>query len=229
MQPDEDKSQQQHYHHGNVKKSLIDAAMKLIDSNEVELLSLRNLAKEVGVTPSAVYNHFPNKIALMLAIKIRLYDEFNKFFESRYNHTNDPEQDLLKVCMVYYYFSQDYPSRFQFLFSYIFPMEWSTPKMVELSCRTLVRIRNLIPEIYDKYKVPVSDEKVVNTSLLVWAQLHGLVALKKSGSIKAAVAFQDWPEACSLVNHEQVEGLIRNHLKMTVNGILNTLHGESHH
>ena len=165
----------------------------------------------------------------MLAIKIRLYDEFNKFFESRYNHTNDPEQDLLKVCMVYYYFSQDYPSRFQFLFSYIFPMEWSTPKMVELSCHTLVRIRNLIPEIYDKYKVPVSDEKVVNTSLLVWAQLHGLVALKKSGSIKAAVAFQDWPEACSLVNHEQVEGLIRNHLKMTVNAILNTLHGDSHH
>ena len=60
MQPDEDKSQQ-HYHHGNVKESLIDAAMKLIDSNEVELLSLRSLAKEVGVTPSAVYNHFPNK------------------------------------------------------------------------------------------------------------------------------------------------------------------------
>ena len=131
--------------------------------------------------------------------------------------------------MVYYDFSQDYPSRFQFLFSYIFPMEWSTPKMVELSCRTLVRIRSLILEIYDKYKVPVSDEKVVNTSLLVWAQLHGLVALKKSGSIKAAVAFQDWPEACSLVNHEQVEGLIRNHLKMTVNAILNTLHSEGHH
>ena len=228
MQPDEDKPQQ-HYHHGNVKESLIDVAMKLIDSNEVELLSLRSLAKAVGVTPSAVYNHFPNKNALMLAIKIRLYDELNKFFESRYNHTNDPEQDLLEVCMVYYYFSQDYPSRFQFLYSYIFPREWSTPKMVELSCRTLVRTRNLILEIYDKYKVPVSDEKVVNTSLLVWAQLHGLVALKRSGSIKAAVAFQDWPEACSLNNHEQVEELIRNHLKVTVNTILKTLHGEGHH
>ena len=228
MQPDEDKPQQ-HYHHGNVKESLIDVAMKLIDSNEVELLSLRSLAKEVGVTPSAVYNHFPNKNALMLEIKIRLYDEFNKFFESRYNHTNDPEQDLLEVCIVYYYFSQDYPSRFQFLFSCIFPMEWSNPKMVELSCRTLVRTRKLILEICDKYKVPVSDEKVVNTSLLVWAQLHGLVALKNSGSIKAAIDFQDWPEACSLVKHEQAEGLIRNHLRMTVNAILKTVHGEDHH
>ncbi|PDH34876.1 MAG: hypothetical protein CNF02_02305 [OM182 bacterium MED-G28] len=227
MQPDENKPQQ-HYHHGNVKESLIDVAVKLIDSNEVELLSLRSLAKEVGITPSAVYNHFPNKDALMLEIKIRLYDEFNKFFESRCNRTNDPEQDLLEVCIVYYYFSQDYPSRFQFLFSYIFPMEWSNPELVELSCRTLVRTRKLILEIYDKYNVPVSDEKVVNTSLLVWAQLHGLVALKKSGSIKAAVAFQGWPEACSLVNHEQAEGLIRNHLRMTVNAILNTLQGEGH-
>ena len=91
-----------------------------------------------------------------------------------------------------------------------------------------MRTRKLILEIYDKYNVPVSDEKVVNTSLLVWAQLHGLVALKKSGSIKAAVAFQGWPEACSLVNHEQAEGLIRNHLRMTVNAILNTLQSEGH-
>lgn len=228
MQPDEDKPQQR-YHHGNVKEALIDVAMKLIESNEVELLSLRRLAKEVGVTPSAVYNHFSDKNALMLAIKIRLYDEFNKFFESRSSRTDDPEQDLLEICLAYYYFSQEYPSRFHFLFSSILPMEWSTPEMVEISCRTLVRTRKLVLDIYDKYQVQVSEENVVNTTLLVWAQLHGMVALKKSGSIKAAVAYQDWPEACSLVSHEQVEQLIRNHLRMTVNAILNTQHGESHH
>ena len=80
MLTEEDKTQP--YHHGNVREALIDEGMQLIESNQVELLSLRRLAKEVGVTPSAVYNHFPNRNALMLAIKIRLYDEFNKFFEN---------------------------------------------------------------------------------------------------------------------------------------------------
>jgi len=223
----EEKSQR--YHHGNVKEALIDVAMKLIESNEVELLSLRRLAKEVGVTPSAVYNHFSDKNALMLAIKIRLYDEFNKFFEKRSSESEDPEQRLLEILLSYYYFSQEHPSRFHFLFSSILPMEWSTPEMVAIACRTLVKTRRLVLEIYDKYKVPCSEDQVINTTLLVWAQLHGMVALKKSGTIKAAVAYQDWPEACSLVSHEQVEGLIRNHLNMTVNAILNSQHSESHH
>ncbi|NKB34850.1 MAG: TetR family transcriptional regulator [Pseudomonadales bacterium] len=217
------------YHHGNVKEALIDVAMKLIESNEVELLSLRRLAKEVGVTPSAVYNHFSDKNALMLAIKIRLYDEFNKFFESRSSKSDDPEQALLEVCLAYYHFSQVYPSRFHFLFSSILPMEWSTPEMVEISCRTLVKSRKLVLDTYDKYKVPCTEESVVNTTLLIWSQLHGIVALKKSGSIKAAVAYQNWPDTCSLVSHAQVEGLIGNHLKMTVNAILNTQRADSHH
>ena len=54
----EDLKPNQRYHHGNVKEALIDVAMKLIEANEVEMISLRRLSKEVGVTPSAVYNHF---------------------------------------------------------------------------------------------------------------------------------------------------------------------------
>ena len=227
MLTEEDKTQP--YHHGNVREALIGVGMQLIESNQVELLSLRRLAKEVGVTPSAVYNHFPNRNALMLAIKIRLYDEFNKFFENRSSNSGDPEQDLVEICLAYCHFSQEYPSRFHFLFSSILPIEWSTPDMVEIATQTLAKTRKLVLKIYDKYKVPCSEVKVVNTTLLIWAQLHGIVALKKSEIINAAVSYQGWPEACSLVSHEQVEGLIRNHLTMTVNAILNTQHTKSHH
>ena len=135
----------------------------------------------------------------------------------------------MEICLAYCHFSQEYPSRFHFLFSSILPIEWSTPDMVEIATRTLAKTRKLVLKIYDKYKVPCSEEKVVNTTLLIWAQLHGIVALKKSEIINAAVSYQGWPEACSLVSHEQVEGLIRNHLTMTVNAILNTQHAESHH
>ncbi|MCH2323639.1 MAG: TetR/AcrR family transcriptional regulator [Pseudomonadales bacterium] len=227
MLTEEDKARP--YHHGNVKEALIDVGMKLIESNEVELLSLRRLAQEIGVTPSAVYNHFSDKNALMLAIKIRIYDEFNKFFENRSSNSGDPEQDLLELCLAYCHFSQEYPSRFHFLFSSILPKEWSTPEMVEIACRTLVRTHKLVLKIYDKYKAPCSEENVVNTTLLIWTQLHAVVALKKSEIIKATVNYQDWPEACLLVSQEQVEELIRNHLTMAVNTILNTQHAESHH
>lgn len=223
------KEKLQPYHHGNVKEALIDTATKLIESIEVELLSLRLLAKEVGIAPSAVYNHFPDKNTLMLSIKLRLYDEFNKFFEVHSSRTKDPEQGLLDICLTYYYFSQEYPSKFHFLFGSPLPTEWSTREMIDISCNILVKTRKVILEIYDKYKVPCDPCHAVNSTVLIWAQLNGIVALKKTGSIKATVTHQDWPEACSLVTHEQVEGLIRIHLNMTINAILNSQHSTNRH
>lgn len=225
----EDQRSSQPYHHGNVKEALIDVAMKFIEANEVELISLRRLAREVGITPSAVYNHFDDKDALMLAIKLKLYEEFNCYFEARSSDTDNSEQALLEMCLSYYHFSQEFPSRFLFLFNSILPLEWSTPEMVEVSCRSIVKTRKLILQIYEKYRIPCGETDVVNTTLLVWSQLHGIVTLKNSGSIKAAVAYQNWPQSCALVNDDEAEQLIRNYVEMTVNAILNTQHSESHH
>jgi len=217
------------YHHGNVKKALVDAAVKLIESNSVELISLRRLSKEVGVTPSAVYNHFADKDSLMLAIKIRIYDSFNQFFERRATKSSDPEIALLDMCLAYYHFSKESPAQFRFLFSSTLPMQWSTPEMVEVSCRCLVKTRKLVFGIYQKYQIPCAEESVVNATLLVWSQLHGIVILRNSGSIGAAVAYQDWPENCALAEDEQVEKLIGNHVQIMVNGILNSQRSENHH
>jgi len=225
-----EKQKQNHpYHHGNVKEALISVAMRLMEDGQVSLISLRRLSKEVGVTPSAVYNHFSDKDALMLAIKTRVYEEFNQFFEERISDSNDPEESLLEMCLAYYHFSKEHPSRFQFLFSSVLPMEWSTPETVEVFCRCLVRTRKLVLGIYKKYQIPCSEEALVNTTLLVWSQLHGIVALRNSGSIQAAVAYQNWPSSCALIHDHEVERLIKSHRDNVVNGILNYQRSESHH
>lgn len=219
----------QPYHHGNVKEALVDTALKLIESHEIGTLSLRRLSREVGVTPSAVYNHFADKDALLLAIKTRIYDHMNQFFEARRSATTDPEQALLEICMAYYRYSNEYSSQFQFLFSSTLPLEWLTPENVAVSCRSILHVRKLVWQIYEKYQVPCSETAVVNAALLVWSQLHGIVTLRNSGSIKAAVTHLGWPASCALVNDGAVKKLIRNHLELMVNGILNSQHSGIHH
>lgn len=225
----EDIKSHQPYHHGNVKAALIEAAMALIDNKQTENISLRRLAKEVGVTPSAVYNHFADKDSLMLAIKIRLYEDLNRFFDSQCDNSGDPEQTLLKICYAYFRFSQENPARFLFLFSSVLPLERSTPGFIEVACHSLVRTRKLIYGVFEKYSVQCEEEDVVNTTILIWSQLHGIVMLRNSGSIPAAVAYQDWPVSCGLNNDSEVKKLIRENVKMTVNAILNKQHSESHH
>ena len=229
MFSEENLKTQQSYHHGNVKNALIDAAMALIERNEANAISLRRLAKEVGVTPSAVYNHFADRDSLMMAIKVRLYKELNQFFDAQVSRTEDPEQALLEVCFAYFHFSQQQPARFMFLFSSTLPLECSTPEFIEVSCHSLVRSRKLVYRVFEKYNVSCSEEDVVNTTLLIWSQLHGIVLLRNSGSIPAAVAYQDWPSSCGLNEEREVETLIRNHVKMTVDAIISKQSSESPH
>ena len=56
------------YHHGNLRAALIEAGMALLAARALDDLSLREVARAVGVSATAVYRHFPDKGALMAAL-----------------------------------------------------------------------------------------------------------------------------------------------------------------
>ncbi len=56
------------YHHGDLRSALVAAGLKALESRGEAELSLRALAREVGVSPTAVYRHFPDKRALLQAL-----------------------------------------------------------------------------------------------------------------------------------------------------------------
>ena len=59
------------YHHGDLRAALLDAGLDLLKSGSAETLSLREVARRVGVSPTAVYRHFPDKAALLKELCIR--------------------------------------------------------------------------------------------------------------------------------------------------------------
>lgn len=56
------------YHHGNLREALLKAGIRAIAEDGPDGFSLRDVAKRAGVTPPAVYRHFPDKDALLAAI-----------------------------------------------------------------------------------------------------------------------------------------------------------------
>lgn len=56
------------YHHGDLRQSLIDAAIALISEKGISDLSLRQVARRVGVSHNAPYRHFEDKDALLAAV-----------------------------------------------------------------------------------------------------------------------------------------------------------------
>lgn len=59
------KLQSRSYHHGDLRRALLDAALALVEREGAEDVSLREVARQVGVSPAAVYRHFPDKRALL--------------------------------------------------------------------------------------------------------------------------------------------------------------------
>ena len=61
------------YHHGDLQAALIEAAIVLVRKNGPDHLSLRAVAEQVGVSPSAVYHYFPDKDSLISGVGDKLF------------------------------------------------------------------------------------------------------------------------------------------------------------
>lgn len=67
------------YHHGNLKQALLDRAAEVIADKGIEALSLRGLARDVGVSHAAPARHFRDKKALLSALATEGYLRFTAY------------------------------------------------------------------------------------------------------------------------------------------------------
>ena len=59
------------YHHGSLEQAMLDAAIEVVCSTGITSLSLRELARSIGVSPSATYRHFPSREHLVMRVSQR--------------------------------------------------------------------------------------------------------------------------------------------------------------
>lgn len=62
------KAGQERYHHGDLRRALVEETVRLIEEQDVGAVSLREVARRIGVTPAAPYHHFPDKAELLAAV-----------------------------------------------------------------------------------------------------------------------------------------------------------------
>lgn len=62
------KDKKERYHHGDLRSALVAEGLRLLAAHDAEHLSLRQVARNVGVSATAVYRHFPDKNALLAAL-----------------------------------------------------------------------------------------------------------------------------------------------------------------
>jgi AcrR family transcriptional regulator len=193
----------------NLPEAIKETAWQQIAKGGAAALSLRAIARALGITAPAIYNYFPDRDALVTALIIDAYTSFGdwQLAASSYSSTDDLTDCLRAIGQAYRQWAITYPQRYQLIFGtpipgYIAPFEQTFPsaarslgilvKVVE-ALRTSGRLRiNSFPQVMAGYEAAFemwknfggeADILSLSVAVLIWARVHGLVSLEISGNI----------------------------------------------
>lgn len=104
------------YHHGNLREALVAAALERLQADGPAALGLRELARSVGVSPSAPYRHFADRQALLEAVATAGFQRFASAMTAAASGRPETEQ-LEAMARAYVRFAVDAPQLFRLMFS----------------------------------------------------------------------------------------------------------------
>jgi AcrR family transcriptional regulator len=193
----------------NLPEAIKETAWKQIAEQGAPALSLRAIARELGITAPAIYNYFPDRDALVTALII---DAYTSFGDAQYAARDSvPEKDLVgrvrATGRAYRQWAITYPQRYQLIFGtpipgYVAPFEKTFPAAARAlgalvsvmeALRAAGRLRGVPaapvrPEhepAFDQWKRWGGEADILSlsTAVLIWARVHGLVSLEIAGNI----------------------------------------------
>lgn len=103
------RGQKIHYHHGDLRRGLMDAATTLIDLHGRHALTMRGAARRVGVSEAAPYRHFTNLDELLGAVALEGYDILISDLEAA--------GTARAIRDAYLAFAGEFPGRYDLMFS----------------------------------------------------------------------------------------------------------------
>jgi AcrR family transcriptional regulator len=106
-----------HYHHGDLRTALIEAAIQLIGERGVREFSMAEASRRLGVAVSAPYAHFADRDQLLAAVAVQAYERFYEALVPYLDRTSDPAECLAAMTGAYVRFAATNRPLFEVLYT----------------------------------------------------------------------------------------------------------------
>jgi AcrR family transcriptional regulator len=172
------------YHHGDLRKALIDVAVSVIDEQGIDALNLRGLALAAGVSSGAPYHHFAGRTELLAAIAQEGFEMLEKaMIEEGASSTGDSSARLAALGRAYVMFATSHPGYFRVMFrGELYNKAVSGPTFA--GDRAFQLLCEAIEACQRADTAPKGDPKP--WVLHAWAMVHGLATLLVDGGLSRA-------------------------------------------
>lgn len=172
-------------HHKNdadasLKLACLRAARETIAERGLEQLSLREVARRLGVSHQAPYRHFPSRDHLLAEVIGECFQDFARYLDDR-DKREGPQQDLNCMGERYLQFALERPLEYRLMFNTPWPEPAEEVGLVRNALHAFNLLRENLRNIHG-HGVETSQQ-VDQDAMLIWSAMHGLSSIMQSSAM----------------------------------------------
>ncbi len=182
------RSSERPYHHGNLRGTIVRAALEILRETQSVEFSLRELARRAGVSHNAPYKHFADKRELLAAVSAAGFETLTKRMAREMASFQNPRQRLFAMLRAYIVHGVENPALYSLMFGgYLSGPHYSRP-IIELAEaeKTKALIAEAIIAGALGAAIPQTERnerKIAGAILACWSLVHGLTLLLADGLV----------------------------------------------
>jgi AcrR family transcriptional regulator len=161
-----------------LKQACVLAAREVIAQQGCAALSLRDVARKLGVSHQAPYRHYPSRDDLIAEVLRQCFAEFALALAERAPH-QDPQDELGSLGDAYLSYAQAHPVEYALMFTDPWPQAAQHPDMAQAAKIAFDELRGVLSRVYANVPAAWQSAWVERDALCIWAVMHGLASITR--------------------------------------------------
>lgn len=164
----------------DLREACVLAAQAMIAEQGIEALSLRDVARRLGVSHQAPYKHFASRDHLLAEVLRRCFQRFAADLDAR-EHFDDPQRDLASLGQQYLRHARLRPLEYRLMFSMPWPAAVDHPDLARDAVHAFDILRQVLRRLHGDGAA--AQARVELDALYIWSTMHGLAGVMDGNCI----------------------------------------------
>jgi len=171
------------YHHGDLRRALIDQALRTIDKRGVEGLTLRGVGEALGVSRTALYRHFSDKQSLVAAVAREGFRTLRVALVEAGEGAGRGQAGFDAMGHAYVQFAVAHPAHYRVMFGRFVESGARDPQLIE---EAEAAFQALVDALVGQQRDgQVREDDPILQARFVWSVVHGIAMLTIDGQLGA--------------------------------------------
>src|SRR5262245_39573100 len=171
------------YHHGDLRRALLEQAVRTIQRDGVDRLTLRGVGHDLGVSRTALYRHFADKAALVEAVAAQGFRTLRERLEEAWRSGDPGRGGFEAMASAYVRFAIDHSSHYRVMFGAPLDAASCDP---DLAVEGAAAFQTLVDALaWQQREGLVRDDDPLQLANYVWAVVHGISMLALDGRLRS--------------------------------------------